>query len=298
MEPLKRMEKYIAHNYNLALQKAVKHMKSLLREIDLIDKGKVQAPANVNPDKWRQERVNELMHTQGVARNIAGDLVDAGEKVTAQTKKFLRETYATEYNETIANIKTDAEDMDIAASLTQIEKRQLDVIMSTAEDRPFTKFAYDRTVNQFYVETKLQNEFMQSALLGEGRKKLLERIQKVTGFEAKRCKTIAQTEHTRIQSEARYAAGQDAADAGVMVANEWSCKMMDTSRETHKDLDGMYAMQGEMFKLSDGDELRFPGDPMGRACNTINCYCVLIPHVLLKGERIAADGRGIIRGRK
>lgn len=297
MEPMVRMEKYIARNYNLALQKAVKHMKSLLKEIELIDKGVVKAPAYVNADKWRQERVNELLHTQGVARDIAKDLAEAGEKVTAEIKRFLRQTYAKEYDGTIATIKTEAGDTSITASLHQIDSRQLDVIMSKEEGRPFTRLAYDRTTNPFYIETKLQDAFMQSALLGEGRDKLLKRIQNATGFEASRCKTIAQTEHTRIQSEARYAAGQDAADAGVLIANEWSCKNSPTSRDTHKALDGKMVMQGELFTLSDDDTLRFPGDPYGQPCNTINCYCVLIPHVLLRGERLSADGRSIIRGR-
>ena len=107
-------------------------------------------------------------------------------------------------------------------------------------------------------------------------------------YELRCAKRIAQTERNRVQSQARYQAGEEAKAKGVNICNEWSARMVNT-RETHAALNGQRVMQGEKFHLSDGDELQYPGDPNGRACNVINCYCVMIPHVLLPGERLV-DG--------
>lgn len=53
-------------------------------------------------------------------------------------------------------------------------------------------------------------------------------------------------------------------------------------------------MQGEAFP---GSVLKFPGDPAGRPEDVINCYCVLIPGVLLDDEEIK-DGRVVKRGKR
>lgn len=58
------------------------------------------------------------------------------------------------------------------------------------------------------------------------------------------------------------------------------------TRHTHQMLNGQKRLVGEDFDLDDGDKLEYPGDPKGRAENVINCYCQLIPHVLLRNERL------------
>lgn len=68
---------------------------------------------------------------------------------------------------------------------------------------------------------------------------------------------------------------------------------MINSRDTHISLNGKKAMQGEYFP---GSVLRYPGDPTAPAREVINCHCVLVPDVLLPGERlvdgeiVSADG--------
>jgi hypothetical protein len=96
---------------------------------------------------------------------------------------------------------------------------------------------------------------------------------------------VAQTERTRVQSQARWQAGEEAKAAGVGVYNTWSTRMV-RSRETHISLDGKKAMQGDAFVTGAGNSLKYPGDPTAPASEVINCHCVLVPDVLLPGETL------------
>ncbi len=151
----------------------------------------------------------------------------------------------------------------------------------------FSKIAYNHIGKNKQIRSMLQSEFAQGALLGESQDKLVKRIMKVTGQLEYQARRVAQTERTRVQSQARYEAGQEAQSLGVRVANQWSTKMHN-SREAHIKRDGLWAMQGEAFLDSD---MRYPGDPAGGAAEVINCHCVLVPDVLWDDEIITADGR-------
>ncbi len=134
------------------------------------------------------------------------------------------------------------------------------------------------------IVRRLQNEMAQAVILGESQRQIIKRIQKVTGQSANQVRTIAQTERTRIQSQARAEAMDEAASYGVKLEDEWSARMVNT-RESHADLHGKRVPHGEGFHTVWGNTLRFPGDPQAPAREVIRCHCVLIPRVLLPGER-------------
>lgn len=111
---------------------------------------------------------------------------------------------------------------------------------------------------------------------------------------------MAQTERTRIQSQARAEALHKAAEMGIITTKEWSARMRNT-RDSHAALNGVVIPKNKKFRTIWGNELRYPGDPEAPASEVINCHCVLIPGVLLPGEN--ADARlknapksGIIKG--
>ena len=111
---------------------------------------------------------------------------------------------------------------------------------------------------------------------------------------------MAQTERTRVQSQARAEALHKAAEMGIITTKEWSARMRNT-RDSHAALNGVVIPENKKFRTIWGNELRYPGDPSAPAKEIINCYCVLIPDVLLPGEN--ADARlknapqsGIIKG--
>lgn len=57
----------------------------------------------------------------------------------------------------------------------------------------------------------------------------------------------------------------------------WVTVIDDRERSTHRELDGVEVEVGEPFVDSDGNVLRFPGDPLGPAGAVINCRCTVIP---------------------
>ena len=63
---------------------------------------------------------------------------------------------------------------------------------------------------------------------------------------------------------------------------------MRNTRDSHAALNGVVIAENEKFRTIWGNELRYPGDPSAPAKEIINCYCVLIPDVLLPGENTDA----------
>ncbi len=142
-------------------------------------------------------------------------------------------------------------------------------------------------VRRRHIRQKLQAELAQAAILGEDQRKLLKRIQSVTGQSVYQAKRVAQTERNRVQSQARWDAAQEAERQGVSTYNEWRCRFV-RSRDTHMARHGVRVRQGECFP---GCNLRYPGDPNGSAKEVINCHCYLQVGVLLPGEELDEGGR-------
>ena len=285
----------IQANYDAALRKAIADCAMLLNTVRDIDNGKIKPPEAVAGQgeqaikKWRQDYIRKLNWREGTAAKIAVDLQKAGVAVPETIRGAMSSVYLKNYKVASSALEEEGKKADVMFNFHQYDQRQLDILTEQNEG-VFSKIAYSQFENPALLTQRLQDQLYQATILGDDRKKIIERIRGVTGYEYNRAKRIAQTERTRVQSQARFRAGQDAAAAGVGVYNEWSCAMMETSRETHVNLNGQKRMQGEWFDLSDGDKLRFPGDPAGKACNIINCYCALIPHVLLPGERLNDNG--------
>lgn len=111
---------------------------------------------------------------------------------------------------------------------------------------------------------------------------------------------MAQTERTRVQSQARAEALHKAAEMGIITTKEWSARMRNT-RDSHAALNGVAIPEDEKFRTIWGNELRYPGDPSAPAAEIINCHRVLIPGVLMPGENAGARLKnapksGIIKG--
>ena len=99
---------------------------------------------------------------------------------------------------------------------------------------------------------------------------------------------MAQTERTRVQSQARAEALHKAAEMGIITTKEWSARMRNT-RDSHAALNGVVISENKKFRTIWGNELRYPGDPSAPAKEIINCHCDLIPDVLLPGEKPTRD---------
>lgn len=262
--------------YDGALEQALKNNKAFFQKIKDLEMGKIKPPASVASDpeklaKWKQGFYRELMRRENVVKDIANRLAEAGGEASEEIREAMREVYSTN-NEYVRDMVADANG---GVTFAAADKRQLEVIMQENES-PFSKIAYKNLGSNTKVREMLQRELGIATLNGESQREIIARIRKVAGMTSKQAKRVVQTERTRVQSQARWQAGESAKALGVEIVNEWSTRMVN-SRDTHVALNGKKAPQGERFP---GSVLRFPGDPEGPAHEVINCHCVLVPDVV------------------
>lgn len=288
--------------YTAALRRALKKKKAFLQIVEAVRTGKKKPPAfYVNQgeeavEKWKQGFLRELIRQERVIEDIIAELKAAGVEAADVIRGSMADIYQTNRAEAVQVISAAAGQAGVNMSFAQFDNRQIAVILQENES-PMSKIAYNNLGDNPAIRRALQNELAQSAILGEGQQKLIQRIKRVALYdEIWQAKRVAQTERTRVQSEARWMAGEEAKAAGVGVYNTWSCAMIAPhktkhgwskgSRETHIKIDGRKRMQGESFADSTDYLLRFPGDPSAPAREVINCHCVLVPDVLLPGETL------------
>lgn len=274
----------IAEIYAGALRTAIKKRAAFLRKIEAVDEGRIKPPQYyVDTDqvkKWREGFVRELIRQENVIEGIMDELKKAGVQAADLIRGTMPEYYAINREQAVGIL---SEGMD--GTLREQTRRQIKILLEERES-PFSKLAYQNLGQSPAIRRRLQNELAQATILGESQAKLIKRIMAVTGQAQWQAKRVAQTERTRVQSQARWDAGNEAMALGVKVVNEWSARMINT-RDTHAELDGKVALQGEYFP---GSPLRYPGDPTAPAREVINCHCVLIPDVLREGQMVV-DGR-------
>lgn len=286
--------------YTEAMKQAVRNQKAFLAKIKAIDEGRLKPTQwyvdRGMEDKWRQGFLRELLRREKVVEGFMKELNSAGSEAAQLIRESMVEIYQANREETTQRLTEEASRMyDEDLSFTLYDKRQIGVILQKNQS-PMSKLAYKNMGQNPVIRRNLQNALAQSILLGESQRDLLKRIQRITGQTVSQARRVAQTERTRVQSQARVQAGEEARQKGVEVYHEWSCAFIPPhktrhgfssgSRESHMDLDGKTALAGEAFHTIWGNELRYPGDPSAPAREVINCHCTLIPHVLLKGEHL------------
>lgn len=274
----------IAGIYGGALRTAIKKRAAFLRKVQAVKDGLIKPPQYYidtdQVDRWREGFVRELIRQENVIEGIVDELNKAGVQATDVIRDVMPEYYAINREEAEKDL---SEGFD--GTLQKQTRRQVEILLDERES-PFSRLAYQNLGKNIAIRRRLQNELAQATILGEGQSELIRRIRAVTGQAQWQAERVAQTERTRVQSQARWDAGNEAMAYGVKVYNEWSARMVNT-RDTHAALNGKAALQGEYFP---GSPLRYPGDPTAPAREVINCHCVLIPGVLKDGQMIV-DGK-------
>lgn len=270
--------------YGEALKKAIRKNRSFLQKIRDIDSGKIKPPdIYKTPEqikKWREGYIRELMRNEHVIESIEEQIKAAGGKIEPEIKKALTEIYALNANYTGKTL-TAFGGVEAASKklITGVTRRQAAIIFRDTQPL-FSKIAFKNLSEAPVVIRRLQNEMAQATLLGESQEKIIRRIRAVMGNSAANARRIAQTERTRLQSQARADQLHEAAQMGLHITKTWSTRMIN-SRDSHVALDGKTIDENEKFRTIWGNELAYPGDPSAPAKEVINCYCVLIPDVVI-----------------
>lgn len=161
----------------------------------------------------------------------------------------------------------------IKAKIKALEKE----IREVERIPPFTQVSFRSLQNSKAIQRRLELEFEKSLRAKEGRKGLVERIQKVMEVNINRAKTIAQTERTRALNGRRYADAlrqyKNKLESGVITnppVLQWVNPLRAKEpRHMHVAISGSKRPVGEEFLPG----LRYPGDPGAPASQTVNCHC-------------------------
>ena len=282
----------VAEIYAGALRKALKNKKAFFQKVKDVETGRIKPPQYyVDTDqvaKWKERFLRELIRQDAVISGIMDELNKAGIDAAALIRDSMLEIYRVNREEAVKGISESSSASGVNISFAQYNKTQIKVLVEE-DQSPFSKLAYENLGNNPAIRRRLQNELGMAAVIGESQSEIIDRIRKVTGQTVAQARRVAQTERTRVQSQARWKTGQEAANMGVHVVNEWSARMVNT-RDSHAALDGKKAEQGEPFRTIWGNSLLYPGDPSAPAKEVINCHCVLVPDVLLPSQRIDTSG--------
>lgn len=280
----KALTQRISAVYGEALKKAIRMNRRFLQKIRDIDSGKIQPPNYYNTTelikKWREGYIRELMRQEHVIESIEQQIRDAGGKLEPEIKKALAEIYAVNANYTATKL-TAFGGVDAAGKslITGVTRRQAAIIFRDTQPL-FSKIAFRNLVEAPAVIRRLQNELVQATLLGESQEKIILRIRAVMGNSAANARRIAQTERTRLQSQARADQLHESAQMGIRITKTWSTRMVN-SRESHVALNNKTVAENEKFRTIWGNDLAYPGDPSAPAKEVINCF--------VKETRIASN---------
>lgn len=266
----------ITEVYQKALERAVKNNRRFLTNVKQLDeraeKLKAQGWETKKIDAWRKEEMMRLLREQRVVQNIAEEMNRAGIEIAPEIKKRMADIYKVNSDMMFSRLNDSTN-----INFTLVPRRQVEIILDDTQS-VFSKLAYQHLGQNRVIRQRLQSELAQATLLGESQEKLIARLQKVTGMAEYQARRVAQTERTRVQSQARADALHEAAGMGITVTKRWSTRMV-RSRDSHVALNGVEIPENEKFVTIWGNALDYPGDPSAPAREVVNCHCVLVPDV-------------------
>lgn len=143
---------------------------------------------------------------------------------------------------------------------------------------PFSRIAYQNLGNDKIIVERLNREMETWVKSKKGIDDLIDRIRNVTGMSYNQARTVARTERTRVQGQARYEAIREL-NRGLVgqrrYRKEWIARADEKTRDTHAELSGSIVRANEYFVSSSGAKLMYPGDPRAPAEEIINCRCYI-----------------------
>lgn len=297
----------IEHEYGKETLKAVGDLKGFFRDVEALEQKKPPAWMDEAAQKrWKRRELDALVQKHRVESRVMKAIRTAGVIAAPLIWGFLAQVYGENASQTVEEAQKAHPQQSTAQRTEQYPQepaqntisRQAEPAQSTAlqqpqqnfvpqqqreieillhdQQPPFGKIAFDNLQQAPALERRLRAEMRQAIINGEGQDKIRQRIQRVMQNGAYNARRIAQTERTRIQSQARWDGMRNAAAQGIPMEKMWIARMKNT-RDSHADLNRRTAEVNESFTTIWGNELMYPGDPSAPAREVINCHCVIRP---------------------
>lgn len=124
------------------------------------------------------------------------------------------------------------------------------------------------------VWMNIRSELQEGVNAGEDMRQLATRVRAASQMTAARAMTIARTEVHRAAEAGSLAQMRLSGFTNFECRKRWLATEDERTRLAHIQADGQTVGLNEVFDVG-GEGLQFPGDPMGRADNVINCRCTM-----------------------
>ena len=120
------------------------------------------------------------------------------------------------------------------------------------------------------VKNDIRKQLQQGTAANETVNEIAGRFRGVFASASKRAMTISTTEISKTLNYSRSIEMQ----RSEYKLKIWFTALDERVRRTHRVMHGLRVPIGQSWVLGSGSTLRFPGDPMGAASETINCRCI------------------------
>ena len=285
---MRQLMKRLDGVYGEAYQKAWENNQNAILKLNQI-KQDIESGKYGNLSKEQQKAkiktyTMQQIRTEQIVDNISAEIAGVGDTARDIIRGELNGLYALNFDFSNYSIQKQS-GLDLNFSI--FDRNQIAVLLQETES-PFTKIAYERLGFKDPTEIsdlnrRLQNHLIAATVNGESQQQIMQRIRKVTNQTAAQAKRVAQTERTRVQTQARVMSINEAEAMGIEMEKQWLARLIRT-RESHIDVHGEIKKAGESF--SNG--LEYPGDPSGAPESVINCHCYIKPMVKNVGAAMAA----------
>lgn len=304
----KDMMQRIATEYDEAALRSIRNLDAFFADMEALDHKKPPSVyrTQAQQERWRQREMRKLLEKHKAESVVSRQLEEAGDAIAILIVLYKIGLFSETGNGTAREINRQQKSFPAmeriqipapfpGAALPDLvhaktshhftqQEREIEIILMDTQT-PFSKVSIKNLKAAPALRRRLRNEMTQAVLKGESQQQLAKRIERVMQSGAYNARRIAQTERTRVQSQAAWDVMAQSEQLGVNMAKKWHAKMVNT-RDSHAALNGAIAPLHEPFHTIWGNSLMYPGDPSAPANEVINCHCGISPVVLRPGEKI------------
>lgn len=308
----KDMMQRIATEYGEATLRSIRDLDAFFADVEVLDRKKPPSVyrTQAQQERWRQREMQKLLEKHKAESVVSRQLEEAGDAIALLIVLYKIGLFSETGNGTAQEINRQQKSFPVAERIQLPEpfpkatppdlvhaktshrftqqEREIEIILRDTQT-PFSKVSIKNLKAAPALRRRLRNEMTQAVLKGESQQQLAKRIERVMQSGAYNARRIAQTERTRVQSQAAWDVMVQSEQLGVNMAKKWHARMVNT-RDSHAALNGAIAPLHEPFHTIWGNSLMYPGDPSAPANEVINCHCGISPVVLRPGE--------VLQGRK
>ena len=165
---------------------------------------------------------------------------------------------------------------DAGLSVGTFQIYNADAVQKLIKDNPRLLPSVDVPKDQKWNMDKINHEITQAIISGDDMEQVAKRLQRVANMDNNTAIRTARTSMTYAENIGRDESYHNLKKKGLPVKKRWSAVLDERTRDTHRQMNGTYANEDDLFGegiLPKDHLLRCPADPNGEPHEIYNCRC-------------------------